>query len=132
MERFRVVAGVIKEGGRFLLTRRRPTSSNPLMWEFPGGKVESGESDRKALEREIFEELSVKVKAGERLMEFRERNAQTVIDFVVYECIVKAGVPRKIDVEELGWFDIEEAKALAMTPPDRRILEFLEQRVKSF
>ena len=45
----RVVAGVIERGGRYLITQRRATAVLPLLWEFPGGRVEPGESDAQAL-----------------------------------------------------------------------------------
>ena len=57
----RVVAAVIAEGGRYLITQRRPTAVLPLLWEFPGGKVEQGESDADALKREVFHRLGVQI-----------------------------------------------------------------------
>ena len=49
----RVVAAVLSRDGRYLITQRRPTAALPLLWEFPGGRVEPGESDSDALKREI-------------------------------------------------------------------------------
>ena len=53
----RVVAGVVERDGRYLITQRRETAVLPLQWEFPGGKVEQGEKDEEALQRELRERL---------------------------------------------------------------------------
>ncbi|MCU0226219.1 MAG: (deoxy)nucleoside triphosphate pyrophosphohydrolase [Bryobacterales bacterium] len=59
-----VVAAVIKRNGRFLIAQRRSTGSFPLKWEFPGGKLEAGESPKQALRRELQEELGVDAEIG--------------------------------------------------------------------
>ncbi len=59
-----VVAAVIKRDGRFLIAQRRTTGSFPLKWEFPGGKLEIGESPKEALRRELREELGVEAEIG--------------------------------------------------------------------
>jgi 8-oxo-dGTP diphosphatase len=61
----RVVAAVIEAKGRYLITQRRPTAVLPLMWEFPGGRVEEGESDSDALRREVTHRLGVDVRPGQ-------------------------------------------------------------------
>ncbi|HQK20112.1 MAG TPA: NUDIX domain-containing protein, partial [Polyangiaceae bacterium] len=55
----RVVAAVVENNGRYLITQRRPTAVLPLMWEFPGGRVEPGETDTAALQREVRHRLGV-------------------------------------------------------------------------
>ena len=60
----RVVAGVIERGGRYLITQRRATAVLPLLWEFPGGRVEPGETDAQALRREVLHRLGVDVTPG--------------------------------------------------------------------
>lgn len=67
VERVRVAAAVIRQGGRVLLTRRPPGGPLGLLWEFPGGKIEPGESVEQALVREIREELGVEVRPLEVL-----------------------------------------------------------------
>ncbi len=57
----RVVAAVIEQNGGYLVTQRRPTAVLPLLWEFPGGKVEQGETPEAALIRELEEELGIRV-----------------------------------------------------------------------
>lgn len=59
-----VVAAIAIRDGNVLLARRKPGESNAGLWEFPGGTIKEGETPQQALEREIWEELGVKAKAG--------------------------------------------------------------------
>ncbi len=59
-----VVAALIERGGRVLICQRRSDDTHPLKWEFPGGKVEPGESPRAALARELEEELAIRARIG--------------------------------------------------------------------
>jgi 8-oxo-dGTP diphosphatase len=72
----RVVAAVVVQDGRMLLTQRPPGGVFPLMWEFPGGKIEAGESAEAALVRELREELGVAARAGRVLATHRHEYAQ--------------------------------------------------------
>src|SRR5947209_8282184 len=65
-----VVAGVMKQDGKILICRRREDQPHPLKWEFPGGKIEPGESPQTALARELNEELSIEAGIGAELMRY--------------------------------------------------------------
>lgn len=65
-----VVAGVLEREGTILVCRRRPDQQHPLKWEFPGGKLEAGESPAAALVRELREELGIEAAAGSELMRY--------------------------------------------------------------
>src|SRR4249920_3768354 len=60
----RVVAAVIARDDRYLITQRRPSAVLPGLWEFPGGRVEEGETDAQALKREVRERVEVDVEVG--------------------------------------------------------------------
>ena len=62
--KIRVVGAMIEKDGRYLITQRSPTASLPLLWEFPGGRVEAGETDEAALARELEEEMDISVRVG--------------------------------------------------------------------
>jgi len=68
-----VVAAVIERDGRILICRRSREDSHPLKWEFPGGKVEPGESPRAALERELEEELAIQARIGSEITRLTHR-----------------------------------------------------------
>ncbi|HEY6100849.1 MAG TPA: NUDIX domain-containing protein, partial [Anaeromyxobacter sp.] len=64
--KIRVVGAMIEKDGRYLITQRPPSASLPLLWEFPGGRVETGETDQAALARELHEEMGIDVQVGDR------------------------------------------------------------------
>ena len=89
--RIRVVAAMIEKDGKYLITQRRPTATLPLLWEFPGGRVEEGESDEAALARELKEEMEIDVDVGDRVIHVQHSYAHYDIDFRVYRCRLPAG-----------------------------------------
>lgn len=82
----RVVAGQIEQGGRYLIAQRRPSSSLPLLWEFPGGRVEDGESDAEALVRELREAMAMEVEVGQPAISVTHEYPKYVVDLVVLRC----------------------------------------------
>lgn len=66
----RVVAGILERDGRILIGRRRADQAHPLKWEFPGGKLDAGESPEEALVRELREELGIEAQAGAEMMRY--------------------------------------------------------------
>ena len=66
--KIRVVGAMIERDGRYLITQRPPKATLPLLWEFPGGRVEPGETDEEALARELREEMAIAVAVGERVI----------------------------------------------------------------
>jgi len=84
--KIRVVAAQIERDGRYMITQRKPTSSLPLLWEFPGGRVEPGESDEEALARELREEMEIDVEVLEASVRVTHEYEAYVIDFHVYRC----------------------------------------------
>lgn len=101
----RVVAGLIRQGGRVLLTQRKPGRHLGLAWEFPGGKVEAGETDEEALRREMREELGVEVAVGTRCFETRHSYGTREMHLLVYRCKLVSGEPKAIDVNAFEWVD---------------------------
>jgi 8-oxo-dGTP diphosphatase len=89
----RVVAAMIEEGGRYLVTQRRPSAVLPLLWEFPGGKVESEETDIAALEREVLHRLGVNIGVGKLISFVRHPYERYTIDLHLYECHLTRGRP---------------------------------------
>lgn len=113
-----VVAALIRDGGRTLLSRRRADQAMPLLWEFPGGKVEPGESPEAALIREIREELGCAV----RVDRIHEVVFHAYADFdllmLVYDCTITAGVPAPVQVAEVAWVETVRLPALELLPAD--------------
>lgn len=101
--RIRVVAGMIEKDGRYLITQRRPGASLPLLWEFPGGRVEEGETDEAALGRELLEEMEITVSVRERVIHVEHSYADYDIDFRVYRCGLVAGEISHVRVHDHRW-----------------------------
>jgi 8-oxo-dGTP diphosphatase len=112
------VAALIERDGRVLMSRRRPDQSLPNCWEFPGGKVEPGESPEAALAREIDEELGCAVRVGG----FYEVVFHAYPDFdlymLVYRCEIVAGTPRARQVAAVDWIAPDVIPTLELPPAD--------------
>ena len=114
----RVVAAVIAEGGRYLITQRRPTAVLPLLWEFPGGRVEQGESDADALKREVHHRLSVDIEVGQLISFVSHPYEHYVVDLHLYECRVVFGDLRAVNVNAFRWVTSDQFDRLPFTPAD--------------
>ncbi len=114
----RVVAAVIAVRGRYLITQRRPTAALPLLWEFPGGRVEPGESDEEALRREIRHRVDVEVDVGNNIGEQLHHYQSYSVDFRLYDCRITDGVPRARAVNDFKWVRSREFEEFTFTPVD--------------
>lgn len=114
----RVVAAVIEDGGRYLITQRRPTAVLPLLWEFPGGKVEPGESDADALRREVKHRLGVDVRCGQLISFVSHPYERYTVDLYLYECHVASGEPAALAVNAFLWVTSADFDQYPFTPAD--------------
>jgi 8-oxo-dGTP diphosphatase len=122
----RVVGAALVRDGRVLTARRAAPSDLAGGWEFPGGKVEPGESDVAALARELREELGVKVTVGGLL----GHAADGPIELYVYEAALADGEPRPLeDHDELRWLSAAELDAVAWLPIDAALLPAVTDRL---
>ena len=114
----RVVAAIMERGGRYLVTQRRPTAVLPLMWEFPGGRVEDGESDRDALRRELQHRVGVDVDPGKLVSFVSHPYERYTVDLYLYECTLLKGEPEPVNVHDFRWATSAEFDQLPFTPAD--------------
>jgi 8-oxo-dGTP diphosphatase len=106
--KIRVVGAMIEREGKYLITQRPPRASLPLLWEFPGGKVEPGETDEEALARELREEMAIAVEVAERVIHVEHAYDQYDIDFCVYRCGLSGGTIQNIKVHDHRWVRPDE------------------------
>ena len=113
-----VVAALVRDGSRVLVSRRRADQPMPLLWEFPGGKVEPGEDPVVALAREVREELGCAVRVG-RIHEvvFHAYEAFDLV-MLVYACEIVEGAPRAVEVAEVAWVEAARLPELELLPAD--------------
>ncbi len=114
----RVVAAVIQDGDRYLITQRRPTALLPLMWEFPGGRVEPAESDAEALRREVFHRLQVTVEVGQLMSYVCHKYDKYVVDLHLYQCKIRSGQIHNANVNNHAWVKSDEFDQYLFTPAD--------------
>jgi 8-oxo-dGTP diphosphatase len=114
----RVVAGVIEREGRYLITQRRASAVLPLLWEFPGGRVEDGENDSAALKREVLHRLGVEVTPGELISFVTHPYEKYGVDLYLYECVLSSGEPTAVNVADFRWVASSEFDRYEFTPAD--------------
>jgi 8-oxo-dGTP diphosphatase len=116
----RVVAAVIEREGRYLITQRKKTAVLPLLWEFPGGRVEEGESETQALVREVLHRIGSEVAVFEKLGDhFHEYESYDVL-MSMYACTLPRGAdPRAVGVNEVRWVTSEELEKYEFPPADQ-------------
>jgi 8-oxo-dGTP diphosphatase len=114
----RVVAGVIERGGRYLITQRRATAVLPLLWEFPGGRVEPGETDAQALRREVLHRLGVDVTPGQLISFVTHPYEKYSVDLHLYEGELASGEPTAVNVADFRWVPSSEFDRYPFTPAD--------------
>ena len=125
-----VVAAVLRREGRVLLCQRPEGKRFGLLWEFPGGKVEPGESPEAALERELREELAVQTRTG-RVLDALRLDGREGGDLLLlfYESEIAGGEPQTVECRALDWALPEDVPAYDLAPADRL---FLRRRPELF
>ncbi len=113
-----VVGAVIVRNGLVLCAQRGPDGSLPGLWEFPGGKVELGESKVDALHREIREELSVDVLVGEELDSSTYEYDFAAVTLTTFWCSLPAGEPAKSEHSDLRWLSPRDLHEIEWAPAD--------------
>jgi mutator protein MutT len=119
-----VVAAVIEQDGLFLVTRRLEGTHLAGLWEFPGGKVASGETHVQALEREIREELDAGVDVSELLLESQFDYTERRVSLHFYRCSLR-GTPRPLLGQLMKWVPRAELRALDFPPADAELIDRL-------
>lgn len=120
-----VLAAVIRRGHRTLVARRPADKRHGGLWEFPGGKLEPGESWLDAARRELREELGVEVTAvGEPV--FRRRDPASAFEIVFVEVEIE-GEPEALEHEALRWMSVEHMMTLELAPADAAFARALRQ-----
>lgn len=115
-----VVAGVVRREGRVLLCQRPEGKRFGLLWEFPGGKVEPGESPEAALERELREELAVQTRTG-RVLDALRLDGREGGDLLLlfYESEIAGGEPQTVECRALDWVLPKDVSTYDLAPADR-------------
>src|SRR5260221_11773045 len=112
----RVVAAVVPKNERYLITQRRPNAVLPLLWEFPGGRVDEGETDQAALEREVLERLGARVEVGQLISFVSHPYEHYSVDLHLYECKLKDDAIHAKAVNDFRWVTSGDFDRYPFTP----------------
>jgi mutator protein MutT len=120
-----VVAAVIRRDGKILITQRLDDVHLARLWEFPGGKVEAGESLEAALQREIREELGIDVAVGDEFYAVAHDYPGKSVRLHFFNCVIKDSEPAALGVADLQWVLPAELLQFEFPPADAELIEKL-------
>ena len=125
----KVVAGLLYQRGKLLVCQRRQDALFPLKWEFPGGKVEHGEDDFAALQRELREELAIEVPSAQEILRYRYRYAGWhEVELGFFRIQAYRGEIENRAFESMIWLPPDRLDGLDFLEGDRLIVEKLKRK----
>jgi len=120
--RLAVTAALIFRDGRLLITQRRPGDHLGGLWEFPGGKIEPGETPEACLRRELQEELGIEVAVGDRFAEITHDYPERRVDLQFFRCTITHGEPAHLQCADLAWVTRDELDRYKFPAADAALL----------
>jgi 8-oxo-dGTP diphosphatase len=124
-----VVAALIWDKDKFLICKRPATKARPLLWEFVGGKVESGETNEEALARECYEELDINLNIGNEFTRVTHGYPDVTVNLILFNATILSGVPTLKEHKDIRWIKPTEISNFEFCPADKHLLERI---IKSF
>lgn len=127
----KVVCAIIEDDELVLVTQRSELMAEPLLWEFPGGKVELGETEEECLVREIKEELSLEVQLRNRLTPVLHHTAAKTIKLIPYTCTLVRGTVQLLEHRAFEWAPHHALRKYTWCAPDLPVVEeYLRLKLK--
>ena len=118
-----VVAALIWDRNKFMICQRPAHKARGLLWEFVGGKVESGEAKEQALIRECQEELAVTLSVGNVFMDVIHEYSDLTVHLTLFNAVIDEGVPQKLEHNDIKWITPSEIPNYDFCPADEEILK---------
>ena len=125
LRRTEVAVGIVLKGDQLLIARRPPGVPLAGLWEFPGGKLEPGETPESAVERELMEELAIGVQAERRLTVLEHDYPYARVILMPILCRHTTGHPTAIHCSEWRWISLSDLPAYAFPPANAPLLQEL-------
>ena len=128
---FSIVAAIIRRDDQILITKRPDHVHLAGLWEFPGGKVESGESLEAALHREIREELGVEITVDREFFSVAHEYPDKSVHLHFFDCTILRGEPQPLEVADLRWVKTVELVDFEFPPADVELIRRLRSGLES-
>ena len=126
-----VSAGIVSRNGKIMLCQRRPGDRMELKWEFPGGKLEQGESPQQALERELREELAIETRTGRIFDVHHEASGDREILILFFRSELISGEPQTIECNAVHWVDPAQLTEYDLAPADMAVAKLLSAETQT-
>lgn len=127
--KLRVTAALLFVDGKLLCARRAPGRSQAGLWEFPGGKIEPGETDEACLKRELHEELKITANIGEKFAVNEHEYDDKIVELRAYWVEMYTGRLEPSDHDKIRWLTVDQLDTLTWAPAD---IPFVEQLMHEF
>ncbi len=121
------VAVIWNNQGKILIDRRRLGGLLGGLWEFPGGKIEIGETMKACIVREIREELAIEVEVGDHLITIDHSYSHFRVTLNVYHCHHLSGEPQPLECDEIRWVTVDEIDQFPFPEANIQIIEALRR-----
>jgi len=122
------VAVISNQQGQILIDRRKATGEMGGLWEFPGGKIEVGETIEECIKREVKEELDIEITIGDRLTTITHTYKTFNVTLYVHNCQYLSGQPQPLECEEIHWVKPAQMNKYQFPQANMQIINLLQQR----
>lgn len=122
-DKVEVVAALIWNDDKFMICQRPANKARALLWEFVGGKVESGETKEQALIRECQEELAITLAVGDAFMDITHQYTDITVHLTLFNATIAAGEPQRLEHNDIQWITSSEIPNYEFCPADEEILK---------
>ena len=126
-----VVAALIWDDDKFMICQRPANKARALLWEFVGGKVESGETKNQALIRECKEELNILLSVGDVFMDVIHEYPDITVHLTLFNATIAEGEPPKLEHNDIQWITPSEIPNYEFCPADEEILDTIIRLAKT-
>lgn len=128
MDQINVAVAIIHDAGNILISQRRKNGTFSDLWEFPGGKVESGETAEQCLVREMREELDVAIRIVAPLPPVEHAYPAFAVRLLPFVCTITSGTPRPLASQRLAWVGVADLRNHAFPGANQPLLNLILQR----
>ena len=125
MKEIHVVVGVLVENEKILIAKRKNYGDGAGLWEFPGGKIEEGESQEECLKRELLEELGINIEVKDFIIYALHENIEKNIHLYAYYAKYIEGIITLEAHDKIKWVSLEELSEYEFPPADIKVIEYI-------